>query len=359
MPVSGKEGGAIVPKNRNLPADNGRAASSKSRTSGPGGTVIALVGPPRTGSSATLRGLACLGVYLGGPSDLREAGPANPDGYWEDKRTLAVCENFADAIGLRWDSLRLLSDADYQTPTSQHYTELAEEAIRYGLNNSPNRLWGVKNPRMARAVHLWMAAFASVGCDDRYLVTLRNPLSVAASIIRGSPYRRAGSGPTHLHLVWLLHVVGALTPAMAGRPTVVVDYDTLMAQPASELRRIANGLALTDLDETAIDAYGKEFLKGGLRHAAFSAADLAADRLVPPIVNRAYTLLLGAANDGLDLGSQEFQDEWKNIISDVGQIAPILRVVDEYDAARRRKFIGALYRRLPIPIKRLLTQARR
>ena len=183
---------------------------------------------------------------------------------------------------------------------------------------------------------MWINAFASVGCDDRYLVTLRNPLSVAASIIRGSPHRGVGTGLTHLHLVWLLHMVGALTPAMAGRPTVVVDYDKLMAQPAAELRRIAHGLALADMNETAIDAYGKEFLKGGLRHAAFSAADLAADPLTPPIVNKAYTLLLGAAHDGLDLRSREFRAAWKNIIEEVAQLAPILRVVDEYDAALRR-----------------------
>ena len=340
-------------------AASGTATDGASRDNAPRGTVIALIGPPRTGSSATMRGLACLGVYLGSDSDLREAGPGNPDGYWEDKRTLAVCESFAGAIDFRWDSLRLLSDADYQTLAAHRHTKLAAEAVRYGLDHSSNRLWGVKNPRMARAVQMWMNAFATVGCDDRYLVTLRNPLSFAASIFRGSPYRSVGSGPTHLHLVWLLHVVGALTPAMAGRPTVVVDYDTLMAQPAAELRRIAAGLSLSNVDETAIDAYGKEFLKGGLRHAAFSAADLAAEPLVPPIVHKAYTLLSKAANDGLDLGSREFRSAWKDIVGQVEQMAAILRVVDEYDAARRRKFAGAVYRRLPISIKRLLARAQR
>jgi hypothetical protein len=346
-----------VPKNTSLPTDNGRAADGAGRT---GGTVIALLGPPRSGSSAIVRGLACLGVHLGSEPYLRAAGPNNPEGFWEDKRTIAVCEGFMDDIQMRWDSLRLLSDADYQTLAAHHYTGAAVEAVRVGLANSPGGVWGVKNPRMARILGLWTAAFASVGCDDRYLVTLRNPLSVAASIIRGSPHRGVGAGLTHLHLVWLLHMVGALTPAMAGRPTVVVDYDSLMTQPAAELRRIAAALSLSDMDETAIDAYGKEFLKGGLRHAAFSAADLAADPLVPPIVNRAYTLLLGAANDGLDLGSREFRAAWRNIIDEVGQMAAIFQLIDTMDTALvgRRRLAGAVYRRLPLPLKRLFARAR-
>ncbi len=45
-------------------------------------TVVAVLGPPRSGTSAITRALECLGVDLGNAQDHRTADPANPKGFW-------------------------------------------------------------------------------------------------------------------------------------------------------------------------------------------------------------------------------------------------------------------------------------
>lgn|GEM_PF-4210693 len=326
-----------------------------------GGTVIALLGPPRSGSSAIMRGLACLGVHLGADVDLRTADANNPEGFWEDKRVLAICEGLMDALGMRWDSLRMLQKEDFDTTVAREYAKQASRVVADAVANSPACIWGLKNPRMARMPSLWMNAFAAVGCLDRYVVSLRNPLSVANSIIRGSPHRGSGCGPTYLHLVWLIHMVGALAPAMAGKPTVVVDYDLVMARPAVELRRIAVGIGLSDkCDPAAMDRYGAEFLKGGLRHAAFSPGELDGDPLVPPLVRDAYAIAMEAATDVLPVGSDPFRIRWQKILDDVAGSGPLLRLLEAYESKlqKRNLLAAAVYRRLPVGVKRLIHPVR-
>lgn len=324
------------------------------------GQVFALLGPPRSGSSAIMRGLACLGVHLGDNSNLRAPDPNNPEGFWEDKKVKAICEAFMADSGLRWDSLRHLDHAEFSTGIGHQYFTQAVSVVTDAVNSAPNKIWGVKNPRMALMVSFWLSVFASIGCDDRYVVSLRNPLSVAASIIRGSPHRCTGTRPTYLHLVWLAHMIGALTPAMDGKPTVIVDYDAVMARPESELHRMADAIGLGPMcDERALAQYAADFLKPGLRHSAFAAGHLHSDPLVPKIVRDAYSAASEAATEGTGPNSPEFRNRWLKIVEDFGTLAPVLRLADDHELERtqRRALAGAFYRRLPLGIKRMLAGA--
>lgn len=322
------------------------------------GQVIALLGPPRSGSSAVMRGIACLDVYLGRDIDLRAAGPANPEGFWEDKKVQRLCERFMAESGMQWDSLRLLTDADIHSAEASASVATATRIVTESLAQSPHQCWGLKNPRMARMIPIWMAAFHKANCEDRYVITLRNPLSVAASVINGSPHRGAGAGPTHLHLIWLLHMLGALEPLMAGKPAVIVDYDCVLAEPVKELQRIAHGLNLpaSPKNQQAMEAYGKEFLNRGLRHSVFSPDDVQKNPLVPPLVVDAYTLLLAAARDELAPASEEFRSRWRALAAQVGNLKSVFDYLDHLDRklTRRRAVAIALYRHMPLSLKRFV-----
>ncbi len=322
--------------------------------------VVAVLGPPRSGSSAIMRGLTCLGVHLGDDIDLRAAGPGNPEGFWEDRRVMRLCEDAMSGFGMQWDSLRVLDPADLASPLGTRYVGEAAAIIRHGADGSPTGVWGCKNPRMARLSRLWMAAAQEAGCRDCYVVSLRNPLSVVSSVILGSPHRGAGLSPTHLHLMWLVHMIGALRPAMGGKPTVIVDFDNLLARPRDELIRVATRLDLpvTGQMQVAIDAYGAEFLKQGLRHSAFSPQDLDANPQVPRIVAKAYEILREAAGDGVAVGSPEFIGRWREIESQAQELNAVFRYIDALDhrIMKRQALARRIYRRLPIKFKKLLAR---
>ncbi len=191
------------------------------------------------------------------------------------------------------------------------------------------------------------------------MISLRNPLSVAASVIRGSPYYGTGCWPTYLHFVWLLHMVGALSPVLKGKPGVIVDYDAVMANPVAELQRLASAIGLACGDQRALDEYGQMFLKSGLRHAAFSAEDILADPLVPSVVGRAHAILSASAAGALPLNSPEFSSRWQSVLAELDELRPVLLLLDSQHSAlvARRGLVGAIYRRLPMRCKRALSRS--
>src|ERR1700729_1947692 len=63
--------------------------------------AVVVVGMHRSGTSAIVRGLAALSVYLG--NDFLDAQPENPTGYWEDRGIVELDERVLKALRLRWD----------------------------------------------------------------------------------------------------------------------------------------------------------------------------------------------------------------------------------------------------------------
>ncbi len=273
---------------------------------------------------------------------------------------MELCETAMYGFGMQWDSLRILDAAVITSPAGEAFVNRASHIVGHAVAASPEGLWGCKNPRVARLARLWVAAFARAGCNDRYVVTLRNPLSVANSVILGSPHRAVGVNPTHLHLMWLVHTVGALRPAMMGKPSVVVEFDRVMANPVGELERIAARLSLpvTPHARVAMEAYGRDFLKPGLRHSAFGPEELAANPLVPPVVARAFAFLTRVAQDSPAADSEEFRRDWGAIEDEVDALRPVFEYIDSMDhkLMRRQAVARRIYRRLPIKVKRLLAR---
>ena len=320
--------------------------------------VVAVLGPPRSGTSAITRALECLNVDLGKPEDHRTPDSANPKGFWEDLRIIDLCARGLAAHNLSWYGLQLLPREDWR---GQQYQELLAEAtdlVNRRVSNTARGIWGCKNPQMGRMSWLWMEAFQQANCRDYYVIALRNPLSVVASVIRGSPHFGVGCSPTHLHLMWLVYHIGAIETVLAGKPAVVVDFDRVMANPGAGLERIAAGLGLPipPGNQHAIDSYGEQFLDKKLRHTEFTVSDLAADPRVPGLVCRAYEALLDAAHDRQELHGEEFRKRWGAIAAEAMELNSTFRLIDQMDnrLTRSRYFARIIYRHSPRPVRRWL-----
>src|SRR5207245_5144140 len=150
------------------------------------------------------------------------------------------------------------------------------------------RLWGFKDPRTVRVLPFWQSVLQSLAVDACYMVTIRNPLSVAASL-----FQRQGMDTLTAHLLWLAYMVPHLS-RIAAKTLVVADYDEVMADPKTQLERIARGLSipLDDNNRVAIEDFAVAFLDPALRHNLFAEDDFDATASVSPLTREAYLWLL-------------------------------------------------------------------
>jgi hypothetical protein len=258
----------------------------------------------RSGTSALARGLQMLGVYLG--NDFISPKPDNPTGYWEDRNIYEINERLLAVFGLKWEEVALIDDARWDAPEVEG---LRTEAVAYLKSQFVSHpLWGFKDPRTIRLLPFWRSVLSSLEVDECYLLVIRNPRSVADSLIR-----RHGMDAVTAHLLWLVYVVPNLS-MIANRPFMVADYDLVMADPRQELERIANGLTIpwTDTSKVGIDQFASDFLDPNLRHSFFNVSDFELDLNLPPLTREAYLWLRSLATDRTANDSPRFWTAWEN-----------------------------------------------
>jgi len=257
----------------------------------------------RSGTSALARGLQMLGVYLG--SDFLSPQPDNPTGYWEDRNIFEINERLLAVFGLKWEDVALIDDARWH---EQAVGPLLAEAVQYLRSQFVSHpLWGFKDPRTIRLLPFWRSALHRLEIDECYLVVIRNPRSVANSLMR-----RQGMDAVTAHLLWLVYVVPNLGQ-IANRQFLVADYDIVMAEPRQQLERIAHGLKLplNNASKTGIEEFARNFLDPGLRHSFFNQSDFELDLNLPPLTREAYLWLRWLATDRTAIDSREFWTAWE------------------------------------------------
>jgi hypothetical protein len=266
--------------------------------------AVLVVGMHRSGTSAIARGIAALGVYLG--DDFLDAQPENPTGYWEDKGIVEIDERVLEALSLRWDGVAPIAPQDFRRLRIRFLRSAAARYVKRTFGAHP--LWGFKDPRTIRLLPFWRAVLRSCRADDAYVVAIRNPRSVEASL-----FRRQSMDAATAQRLWLVHMVPNLR-LVRERPMVVVDYDLLMRDPRPQLERIARALALPEPDPREIERFAAEFLDATLRHSVFSPHDAAGEATdLERLTQRAYRLLHDLATDRAATDGDAFWSAWGEI----------------------------------------------
>jgi len=287
--------------------------------------VIAVLGMHRSGTSAITRALITVGANTG--DNLLPAGEDNPKGFWEDKDFVLMNERILATLGATYDSLRLLPHDFKNDPALRDL--LLEAALL--LRNKVERcqLLALKDPRTSRLLPFWQRVFEHMQIRVDYVIAVRNPLSVAQSLLRRNGFIERKS-----HWLWLQHYATAVHATQDAK-RLFVDYDTLLAHPESQLQRMAECLALS-IDQVAVREYIDTFLSHELRHASFEAHDLDIAPRVPDIVREAYTLLRQCCADETKHAAQNFEHAWSTIADKLEQQRPMLEALDEFDVRAAR-----------------------
>jgi len=270
--------------------------------------AIVVLGMHRSGTSAVARGIAALSVYLG--DDFLDAQPENPTGYWEDRGIVELNERILRTLRLRWDDA---APIDRKALEGLRLWPLRRRAARYITRTfTGHALWGFKDPRTIRLLPLWRRVMSAARSDDAYIVVIRHPLSVAASL-----FARQAMERDYALRLWLAYVVPFLSE-LRNRPWMVVDYDLLMQQPREQLERIRDRLSLPQDagGSREIDRFAEEFLDEKLRHTQFSPRDFDGDTPAASGTQDAYLLLYGLATDDLSPDAASFWDAWEEVHRD-------------------------------------------
>jgi hypothetical protein len=242
--------------------------------------AVIVLGFHRSGTSMTTRLLGLMGVDLGPETDMLPASDVdNPRGYWEPRWVVETDDTLLAALGGRYHAPPALPRGWHERPELDPVREYARARL---ARFDGVAVWGVKDPRLCLTLPFWQALLAERGDEPAYVLCVRSPLEVAASMGRRGIY--PGMDVAAWGELWLRYTRAALA-ATEGAPRIVVTYDDLLRDGAGEAVRIARRLGLpAPGPELEIDA--------GLRHHATSPDDVARDARLSPAVRAAYAELI-------------------------------------------------------------------
>lgn len=283
--------------------------------------VIVVLGMHRSGTSAITRGLQVLGADLG-PELMPGVVGDNDKGFWEDLGCFRINERVLEKLGSSWDALAEISVEDLQSESLAEERRDAVALLRERLEGV--EVFAFKDPRTVNLLPFWQNVFRELDLDDRYLITLRNPRSVADSLARRNGFARAKS-----FCLWMKHTCNSLIHG-TDKPAVVVDYDLFLDSPGRELARMAKVFGFNAPAEESEEyrGYVEEFLSTDLRHSQYRES-VAEEDVVPPFVGRLYDLLLGAART--DTGNPVFKvsrDEWAPLCQEFEEYSSVMAYLD-------------------------------
>ncbi len=250
---------------------------------------VLVLGMHRSGTSALTRVVNLLGADV--PANLWPANDGNERGYWESRDLTAIQDELMTAVGSDWDQVVRVPAAAFAGDVAAGCEARALAVLRRDLAGS--RTFVLKDPRMSLLVPFWTATLARfTAAEPVFLVAVRNPLEVAASLAKRNGFR-----PQKSMLLWLRHTLEA-ERATRGRRRCLVSYDAVLADWRGVAARAGRllGVAWPRSVEEAGPAVDAE-LTADLRHTRATAADVAADPAVPPWVRAVYPALVAAADD--------------------------------------------------------------
>jgi 2-polyprenyl-3-methyl-5-hydroxy-6-metoxy-1,4-benzoquinol methylase len=259
----------------------------------------------RSGTSLVARVLHECGLYLGSPDALLPPNAENPEGFWENRRFVALNDELLAALGGSWHSPPQLEPGWEHDGSLTGIKDHAAELIAEIGEKEP---WGWKDPRSSLTIRFWQELLPEL----RVVQCVRDPIEVGESLKR----RGLPSSTQPLDL-WLRYN-RELAEAVNGGDRVVTHYDTYFRSPDAEVRRLVE---LLGLESTELEiAHGIAVVNKAARHHHVAAHPQAAQGL-PERVAECYMELLQAANGsgaarGISTGNEPLADPFVEDVDD-------------------------------------------
>jgi len=209
----------------------------------------------------------------------------NETGHWEPARLVALHDEMLAEAGSRWDDWRRFDTSRLLSDRVAHYKTAIKCLIKEEYGESP--LLVLKDPRVCRFVGLYKEILPELGIAPAFILPLRNPLSILASLAT-----RDDLSPTYASLVWLRHVLDA-EAYTRGQTRVITRYEDLLDDWRGVVSTIADVIGRDwprKADEAAVEI--EAHLSPRHQHHSHSPADLQNENSVGTAVAETYRAFL-------------------------------------------------------------------
>jgi hypothetical protein len=283
---------------------------------GEGWNALVVLGMHRSGTSAMSGALAQLGVNFGDRL-YRPQENVNEKGFFEHGPIVDLHDKLLQCIGSSWDDPRPLSQAIFSD-------ERAFVPFRYRLTRMVRRdfagapIWGLKDPRISRLLPLWKAIFKELGVRSRYVIMVRSPLEVAASLSR-----RDGFSAEKSVFLWWQHMIESEAKTR-DEYRVFVNYPDLLHDPSRCLRKVQTALQIAfpkNVESVKRDL--DTFLVPSLRH--HERANIAIDGALRSLVMDAFDIYQSAGVIGSNFPIEEFTNQEAGFHRHYASLSAILK----------------------------------
>ena len=250
--------------------------------------AVLVLGMHRSGTSAVARLLSLLGADL--PSTLLPPAPDNPLGFWEAPNIVDIHNELLASAGSSWDDVAAIPRTWFDSDRAKSFQDRVVQILKADFAGSP--LFVIKDPRICRLVPFWGRVLDKFGCEPHYVISVRNPLEVAASL-----KARDGFLPAKSLLLWLRHLLEA-EQATRGQRRSFVCYERLLRNWRETAATISANLEISwprASHEAAVEI--EMFLSESARQHSFSAAELDNRSDIVDWVKRTYATIL-ATDEG-------------------------------------------------------------
>ena len=165
--------------------------------------------------------LAIAGADL--PNEVMAPQHDNPTGFWEPKPIVDWNDRFLASAGSQWNDPRSYFGRSWFAELGRGRTEELVDLL--GANYSGDRTIVLKDPRVSLLTPIWDAALREAGYEPAYVLMVRDPREVAASLSARNDF------PLALGLaIWASYMLSAETDTRNARRTIV-GYGDLLTAP--------------------------------------------------------------------------------------------------------------------------------
>ena len=249
--------------------------------------IVIVAGMHRSGTSALTRAINLAGVPL--PSYLIPPLPDNSDGFWEPVDVVKLHNRILESLQSQWDDYREIPQVWFGGDEASSFGNELKEWIEGEIAEKDMLL--IKDPRLCRLLPLWQKVCGDLDIDLHTVIAVRNPIEVARSLKERNDFL-----PIKSAVLWLRHFID-VERFTRGQPRSFVDFDGLMNNALSTIRRIAAELGLVfPVPDSELGPLLDAALKPSLRHHVATRDDLAKTGAAtsPPMI--VYPWVLEAAD---------------------------------------------------------------
>jgi hypothetical protein len=265
--------------------------------------AVCILGMHRSGTSVLTRLINLLGAEIGDNDKLMKGVEENnPEGFWEHSEIVLIHNKILATLYSSWDATMVLPDNWWKFKEIVPFREQLIKVIKKDFIDK--KLWLWKDPRTCILLPLWQEILEEMNIEVNYIISLRNPVDVAASLSKRDNFivdKSLG--------IWSLYTLSALFWTNNCK-RIVVHYDSLLENWEVVLREISNEFNIPwPVNDEEFKASIASFLKPNLRHSKTDFERLQQNEQVSTVVLLAYKLCLDAeSNHGL-LYSNSFKQE--------------------------------------------------